>query len=174
MLRKSNLAPPLVKEQFLAPVSHTKIPIGLARKLEPPRDKTNKMACAPSEDSDQPGWSDSLLSAWRKLGFLATHWAHSEDSDQTGHAILLVLSRGVLLNPMVLFDKIYFESARSTTYMYFYRILVLMCLLLCIYDNKRAFFAVNYMTVFNFSDTYWIMNVMGSCRKRDNVNYASC
>ena len=29
-------------------------------------------------------WSESLLSAWRKLGFLATHWAHSEDSDQTG------------------------------------------------------------------------------------------
>ena len=30
------------------------------------------------------GWSDSSLSAWRKLGSLATHWAHSEDSDQTG------------------------------------------------------------------------------------------
>ena len=29
-------------------------------------------------------WSESLLSAWRKLGSLATHWAHSEDSDQTG------------------------------------------------------------------------------------------
>ena len=52
------------------------------------------MACAPSEDSDQPrhppsltkcpGWSESLLSAWRKLGSLATHWVHSEHSDQTG------------------------------------------------------------------------------------------
>ena len=30
-----------------------------------------------------PVWSESLLSAWRKLGSLATHWAHSEDSDQT-------------------------------------------------------------------------------------------
>ena len=46
--------------------------------------------CVPSEDSDQswhlgirPDWSESLLSAWRKLGSLATHWAHSEDSDQT-------------------------------------------------------------------------------------------
>ena len=34
--------------------------------------------CAPSEDSDQPGrirpgWSESSLSAWRKLGSLATH-----------------------------------------------------------------------------------------------------
>ena len=27
--------------------------------------------------------AQSMLSAWRKLGFLATHWAHSEDSDQT-------------------------------------------------------------------------------------------
>ena len=42
--------------------------------------------CAPSEDSDQPGrpLDESSLSAWRKLGSLATHWAHSEDSDQTG------------------------------------------------------------------------------------------
>ena len=31
-----------------------------------------------------PVWSESSLSAWRKLGSLATHWAHSEDSDQTG------------------------------------------------------------------------------------------
>ena len=51
-----------------------------------------------------PVWSESSLSVWRKLGYLATHWAHSEDSDQTGgcpgwsefslcaYAILLVLS----------------------------------------------------------------------------------
>ena len=29
----------------------------------------------------RPVWSESSLSAWRKLGSLATHWAHSEDSD---------------------------------------------------------------------------------------------
>ena len=28
-------------------------------------------------------WAESSLSAWRNLGFLATHWAHCEDSDQT-------------------------------------------------------------------------------------------
>ena len=51
-------------------------------------------------------WSESSLSAWRKLGSLATHWAHSEDSAQTGRmprliwifagrtVILLVLSWG--------------------------------------------------------------------------------
>ena len=32
----------------------------------------------------RPVWSESSLSAWRKLGSLATHWAHNEDSDQTG------------------------------------------------------------------------------------------
>ena len=54
----------------------------------------------------RPVWSESSLFAWRKLGYLATHWAHSEDSDQTGRmprlicvfarrrVILLVLSWG--------------------------------------------------------------------------------
>ena len=32
----------------------------------------------------RPVWSESSWSAWRKLGSLATHWAHSKDSDQTG------------------------------------------------------------------------------------------
>ena len=44
-----------------------------------------------------PVWSESSLSAWRKLGFLDTHWAHSEDSDQSSlgaRAILFVLSWG--------------------------------------------------------------------------------
>ena len=31
----------------------------------------------------QPVWSETSLSVWRKLGSLATHWPHSEDSDQT-------------------------------------------------------------------------------------------
>ena len=53
-----------------------------------------------SAQSDQ-----SSLSAWRKLGSLATRWVHSEDSDQTGRMprliwvfdgrqLLLVLSWG--------------------------------------------------------------------------------
>ena len=36
--------------------------------------------CVPSEDSDQPVhppvWSESSVSAWRKLGSLATHYAN--------------------------------------------------------------------------------------------------
>ena len=50
-------------------------------------------ACAPSENLISLAWasaqSDSL-SAWRKLGSLATHWAPSEDSDQTGHLPSLI------------------------------------------------------------------------------------
>ena len=36
-------------------------------KYEPPHDKTNKMACAPSEDSDQPGHPPSLIFAVRLM-----------------------------------------------------------------------------------------------------------
>ena len=54
----------------------------------------------------RPVWPEDSLSAWRKLGSLAIHQAHSEDSDQTGRmpkliwvfawrtVILLVLSLG--------------------------------------------------------------------------------
>ena len=38
----------------------------------------------------RPVWSASSLSAWRKLGFLAIHWAHSEDYDQTGRMPRLI------------------------------------------------------------------------------------
>ena len=41
----------------------------------------------------RPVWSESSLSAWRKLGSLATHGAHSEDSDQTGRMTLIRLGR---------------------------------------------------------------------------------
>ena len=70
--------------------------------FEPPRDKTNKIACVPSEDSDQPGHPSSLVrifavrmkKAWVRSYPLSTqrmlcsdwadaqddlslHWAHS-------------------------------------------------------------------------------------------------
>ena len=38
----------------------------------------------------RPVWSESSLSAWRKLGSLATHWTHSEESDQTGRMPRLI------------------------------------------------------------------------------------
>ena len=64
-------------------------------KIKPAHDKTYKIACAPSEYSDQLGHPPSLiriflLSAWRKLGPLATHWTHSKDSDQTERMLTLI------------------------------------------------------------------------------------
>ena len=60
----------------------------LTERNEPPHDKTNEMSVPPAKTQIslgiRPVWSESLLSAWRKLGSLATHLVHSEDSDQTG------------------------------------------------------------------------------------------
>ena len=41
----------------------------LIKTTEPPHDKTNKMACTPSEDSDQPGHLPSLIRWMDELGF---------------------------------------------------------------------------------------------------------
>ena len=57
---------------------------------EAPHDKTNKMACAPIEDSDQPGHPPSLIrvfSARTKKAWVLASWVLA------GHTvILLVLS----------------------------------------------------------------------------------
>ena len=57
-------------------------------------DKTNKMAVCPAKTQISLGirrvWTEFSLSAWRKLWSLATHWARSEDSDQTGRMPRLI------------------------------------------------------------------------------------
>ena len=50
---------------------------------EPRHDKTNKVCV-------RQVWSRASLSVWRKLGSLATLWAHSEASDQTGRMTKLI------------------------------------------------------------------------------------
>ena len=61
---------------------------------EQPHDKTNKVTVRPAKTQislgSRPVWSESSLSAWRNLEFLATHWAHSEDADQTGRMPRLI------------------------------------------------------------------------------------
>ena len=51
--------------------------------VEPPHDKTSNVAVRPAKTrislGIRPVCSESSLSACRKLGSLATHWAHSED-----------------------------------------------------------------------------------------------
>ena len=46
---------------------------------------------------NRPVWSESSLSAWRNLGFLATHQVHSEDSDQTDKLIWVFAGRILIL-----------------------------------------------------------------------------
>ena len=69
--------------------------------IEPPRDKTNNVAVRPAKTQIslgiRPIWSESLLSAWRNLWSLATHWAHRENSDQTGRMIWVFGGRTVIL-----------------------------------------------------------------------------
>ena len=75
--------------------------------------KPTKCVCAQQTQISlgiHPDWSESSLSAWRNLGSLATHWAHSKDSDQTwwmpklicvfaGRTLILFLScRGSLVS----------------------------------------------------------------------------
>ena len=61
---------------------------------EPQHDKTNKMSVCPAKTKIslgiRPVRSESSLSAWRNLGSLATHWAYSEDSHQTGRMPRLI------------------------------------------------------------------------------------
>ena len=61
---------------------------------EPPHDKTNKLHMCPANTQIslgiRPVWSESSLSAWRKIWSLATHWVHSKDSDQTGRMPRLI------------------------------------------------------------------------------------
>ena len=63
--------------------------IFLINPFEPERDKTNKMTCAPSEDSDQPGHPPSLsrvfdVCSMGSYGPKVSSCGHSKDSDQTG------------------------------------------------------------------------------------------
>ena len=67
------------------------LPYSKASKWYELHDKTNKVSVRPAKTQISlgicPVWSESSLSAWRKLGSLATHGAYSEDSDQTGRML---------------------------------------------------------------------------------------
>ena len=48
------------------------------KKFEPQQDKTNKMTCAPSKDSDQPGLLPSLISLASTQSDQSLHCPHEE------------------------------------------------------------------------------------------------
>ena len=110
--------------------------------FEPPRDKTNKMACAPSEDSDQPGHPPSLirvfavrmkkawtlscpLSAQRRLwsdwadaqADLSLRWAHSHNvgfCHEAAHFIYLLFILSEFLQHNSTSIRIYDASSTTT------------------------------------------------------------
>ena len=61
---------------------------------EPRHDKTSKMSVCPAKTQIsldiRPVWSETSLSAWRKLWSLATLWSHIEDCDRTGRMHRLI------------------------------------------------------------------------------------
>ena len=81
---------PSADQSFIDIISNASLGV----EIEPRHDKTNKMNVRPAKtqvsQGIRPVWSESSLSAWRKLGSLPTHWAHSEDSDQTGRMPRLI------------------------------------------------------------------------------------
>ena len=99
---------------------------------EPQHDKTNEVSVRPAKTQIslgiRPVWSESSLSAWRNLGFLATHWGHSKSSDQTGRMprliwvfagrtlILLVLSCRGSNDSLIFF---FFQSFSALHWNYF-------------------------------------------------------
>ena len=62
--------------------------------IEPPQKNSNKMARAPSEDSDQPGHPPSLIRVFavrmKKAWVLSYPLSASKDSDQTGRIPRLI------------------------------------------------------------------------------------
>ena len=71
---------------FIPEKNHTVVQRMGVTKLSRPRGTSRNMfahilVCSYHGGGGRAVWSESSLSAWRKLGSLATHWAHSEDAD---------------------------------------------------------------------------------------------
>ena len=68
-----------VKSEVVSKQGNTGV---ISNRNEPPRDKTNKVSVRQAKNQIRlgirPVWSESSLSAWRKLGPLATHWAQAK------------------------------------------------------------------------------------------------
>ena len=77
----------------------------------------------------RPVWSESLLSTRSNLGSLATHWAHSEDSDQTGWMPRLIAPRFFKIQDKQRLFSVHFVQDRKHVYLF-----VLGFLTLCHFD----------------------------------------
>ena len=72
----------------------TALILEVLKRNKPPHDKANKMACVPSEDSDQPGHVPRLMGVFAHDQWVAKERsllrADREDSDQTGQMPRLI------------------------------------------------------------------------------------
>ena len=96
--------------------------------VEPRHDKTNKMRVHPAKTRIclciRPVLSESSLSARRNLGSLAFHWAHCEDSDQTGWMPRLIcVFAGRTLILLVLSCRGSVKDGRTTIFCFISRII---------------------------------------------------
>ena len=117
-----------------------------------------------------PVWSESSLSAWRKLGSLATHWAHSKDSDQTGQMPRLIwVFAGRTLILLVL-------SCRGSFFMFFEKVVVVKyiyhrtckqwCNMFYAYVYKWSYYLISaHALIFNLSYNVAVIQWLTSCHK---------
>ena len=94
-----------------------------------------------------PVYSESSLSAWRKLGSLATHWVHNEDSDQTGQMPRLIwVFAGRTLILLVL---LWGGSDVECTMMLFMKINLYLCEIFVVY------FCLHFLWLYQMSRPMW-------------------
>ena len=72
------------------PISYIPMTLNLSRLMTKPTKWVCTQRSLRSAWASAQVWSESSLSAWRKLGSLDTHSAHSEDSDLTGRMPRLI------------------------------------------------------------------------------------
>ena len=78
------------QEPLIGPFAHLILPQAqLKREVGRLKTKPTKWHLRPGQTQIslgiRPVWSESSITAWKKLGSLAAYWAHSQDSDQPGH-----------------------------------------------------------------------------------------
>ena len=93
---------------------------GIKEIIEMVRAKTNKMTCAPSKDSDQPGqppvwWKSSLCILWVAKDPVLVY-GDSEDSDQTGRMPRLIRVFAGCTDHFVGFVVLWFKYAWKVLY----------------------------------------------------------
>ena len=134
-----------------------------------------------------PVWSESLLSAWSKLGSLTTHWAHSEDSDQTWWMprMIWVFTGRTLILLVLSWGGSYYFSCTSLKWNVWLLIMIKLCnrsrsvnslryVSIYLNDSIKRYYHLNRSVQSTFTrrlqvstDLYWCVN--GNCDINDLV-----